>query len=593
MNTAALGTSDERLPSGSDASARLAVGSLIQSRYLVRGVLGIGGFAVVYDAEHVGLGRSVAVKVMHLASDTPLALCERFRREARLSALADHPNVLEVYDTGTLPDGSPYLVMERVNGENLSHLLRRGPLSLAGAVEVVRQLLAGLCALEAAGIVHRDIKPDNLMLHDPGDGGPVVKLVDFGISKRIAVESAAKLTCHGALVGTPQYMSPEQIRGHEVDLRSDIYATGAVLYEVLTGHAPHESTSFSELVVAVLNAPLRPVRELRANCPAELERIATRALARSTSARYASPRAMLADLDACARELELPSGAAAFAYEDPVAPIWVTPARSSIPTLSRWWLRGVVDLRRPAQLAAGLLVLAVPGAALPLQRPDATVRAVAGVALHATGNPVDALPLGREPPPRWEAAAVASEPVRRRLASPLVEPDQSLAAPLRDAFASGAAAAPAVDAGAARAPSTKTGAPNAARSRKPAPIAAAPLRPAPGTLAKAPETTRPADAPVQPARGATDPAQHARWERAMDLALANMVRGRLVEAKGQYEAATRLDTAEPDAFRGLALVCARLGHGDEARSALHRYLTLAPDARDGATLRARVDAIAD
>jgi len=275
----------------------LVPGTCIHGKYTVHGVLGHGGFAVVYDAEHDGLARRVAIKVLHIRHDTPLALIERFRREARISALVRHPNVLEVYDTGSLADGSPYLVMERVNGENLSALIRRGPLPIAAAVELGCQLLLGLAAIADEGIVHRDIKPDNLMLHDAGDGTPSIKLVDFGISKRVAIEPQSRLTCHGALVGTPQYMSPEQIRGEEVDVRTDIYATGAVLYEALCGHAPHESKSFSELVVAVLNASPRPLTELRRNCPVELQRIVLRALSRLPGHRYATPREMLAGFE--------------------------------------------------------------------------------------------------------------------------------------------------------------------------------------------------------------------------------------------------------------------------------------------------------
>ncbi|MET0284131.1 MAG: protein kinase [Polyangiales bacterium] len=573
MNTSLFGSSDGPHAVSHDASPQLAVGSSIHGKYVVHGLLGLGGFAVVYDAEHVGLGRRVAIKVLHLAADTPLALLERFRREARISALAHHRNVLEVYDTGTLPDGSPYLVMERVNGENLSHVLQRGPLSLAAAVEVVRQLLTGLCALEDAGIVHRDIKPDNLMLHDAGDGVPVVKLVDFGISKRIALESAAKLTCHGTLVGTPQYMSPEQIRGQDVDLRTDLYATGAVLYEALSGHAPHESQNFSELVVAVLNAPLRPLRELRANCPLDLERIATKALTRAAALRYATPREMLADLEACARDHDLPSGVEAFAYEDPIDPIWMTPARISFPALSRWWQHGMADMRRPVQLAAGLLLLAAPGAVVQLYHSDVPVRAVASSVLQ--GNPVTELPVGREVPITWRSPLLgAAQPL-----SPLASFDDApptSSARLEVPASQPSAAVPASE------PETR-----AARRVKKAREEAEVVAPAPVAVASA----EPAAQPV--AEVAPDPERHSRWERAMDAALASMVRGQLADARAHYEAASKLDRDEADAFRGLALVCARLGQGEPARAALRRYLTLAPGAPDAATLRARVDAVAN
>ncbi len=584
MNTDVVGAGEAPTPSLVGlAEVQLRVGSCIQGKYLVHGVLGLGGFAVVYDAEHVGLGRRVAVKVMHLAADTPLALLERFRREARISALANHRNVLEVYDTGTLYDGSPYLVMERVNGENLSDLLRRGPLSLAGAVEVVRQLLCGLCALEEAGIVHRDIKPDNLMLHDAGDGEPVVKLVDFGIAKRVVIEAAAKLTCHGTLVGTPQYMSPEQIRGQDVDLRTDLYATGALLYEALSGHAPHESQNFSELVVAVLNAPLRPLRELRANCPAELDRIATKALSRSAALRYASPREMLAELEACAAELELPRGAEAFRYEDPIDPIWMTSPRMSLPVFSRRWLRGAPDLRRPAQLAAGLLLLAVSGAALQMYRTELPVRAVASAVLQ--GKPVERpsreLPFGREPPAQWSTGSIY---VARPPLAPLRAQDDSTPAPLVGSFPPSSVRLEVrqVD---SEPHVRKPREASREASREPTmEVSAAVSTPIPAPA------LRGVEAPNVVER---EPVDRPRWERAMDRALASMVRGELVEARVQYLAATKLDRDEPAAFRGLALVCARLGERDEAHAALQRYLALTPDAADAAMLRTRVHAAAN
>ncbi|HEY0137451.1 MAG TPA: serine/threonine-protein kinase, partial [Nannocystis sp.] len=142
----------------------IEAGTIIADRYRVVSRIGRGGMGTVYLGEHTTVGRRVAIKVLHIRHDTPLALIERFRREARISALVRHRNVLEVYDTGSLADGSPYLVMERVNGENLSALLRRGPLSIAAAIEVGSQLLSGLSAISDQGIVHRDIKPDNIFL---------------------------------------------------------------------------------------------------------------------------------------------------------------------------------------------------------------------------------------------------------------------------------------------------------------------------------------------------------------------------------------------------------------------------------------------
>ncbi|HEY6877253.1 MAG TPA: protein kinase, partial [Polyangiales bacterium] len=475
----------------------------------------------------------------------------------RISALVSHRNVLEVYDTGTLPDGSPFLVMERVNGQNLSHILQQGPMSLAAAVEVARQVLTGLCSLADAGVVHRDIKPDNLMLHDAGDGETLVKLVDFGISKRVSIEPQPKLTCQGTLIGTPQYMSPEQIRGQDVDVRTDLYATGAVLYEALAGHAPHESQNFSELVVAVLNAPLRPLREQRANCPAELERIVAKALSRAPDQRYATPRQMLAELDACARELELPVGQAAFEQEDPIDPIWMTPARISIPMLHRWWSRRASDVRRPLSLAAGMLLLAAPSATFQLLRSDAQAP-VASATMHHAGEPASSTA---------STALLAAPQLPMQPSTQVVQAASLLAADDRAEHDV-----------------------SASRARLELPAQAASTRPKrvykePNPAVAVGEQSKP-EPPAAP-----DPVRRERWESTMDRALASMVRGQLEAARLEYQAATELDRAAPAGFRGLALVCARLGLAEDARHALQRYLTLAPDAEDASSLRARVEAL--
>ena len=620
MDTSILGLPDNLaadvsgtrpLVPGMGVGSELEPGELIQGKYCVRDVLGRGGFAVVYDAEHVGLGRAVALKVLHIGPETPLSLIERFRREARISALVNHPNVLEVYDTGQLADGSPFLVMERVNGENLSALIRRGPLSIAMTVEIGRQLLLGLSAISEAGIVHRDIKPDNIMVHDAGDGMPLVKLVDFGISKHVSIEPQARLTCQGALIGTPQYMSPEQIRGEDVDVRTDIYAVGAVLYEALAGRAPHESQSFSELVVAILNSRVQPLSELRLNCPKELECIISSALERARSRRYSSARDFLAALEEFVCMLDLPSGADAFRARDDEALLAVSAPRRSTAGSSGFFGRQPTR-KRALQVAMIALALCAPAArslrTQPASQLEASVPVGSAIQRSSAGQATQVLsavmgiPTGREAP-----LALPPDDTFRTPPRPDVSPVGHEAA-LAEAVLAEAAPSEAV-------PSEAV--PSEVAPSEPVPAeAAVPVRGRAHGDSQARAQTTPAATPsaataqpdllptqadaalegqLVPERAAQggQPAeltaeQRASWEQAMQLALASLVRGQLAGAKRGYESAIRIAPREPAGFRGLGLVAARLGESREARTALRRYLSLAPKAPDGALIAARI-----
>jgi eukaryotic-like serine/threonine-protein kinase len=603
MNTSVFGqiepVDEPQLQPLDDEAIELQPGTCIHGKYTVLGVLGHGGFAVVYDAQHDGLGRRVAIKVLHLRHDTPLALLERFRREARISAMVRHPNVLEVYDTGELADGSPYLVMERVNGENLAALLQRGPLPVATAVEITRQLLLGLSAIADEGIVHRDIKPDNLMLHDSGDGMPIVKLVDFGISKRVGIEPQARLTCHGALVGTPQYMSPEQIRGEEIDIRTDIYATGAVLYEALGGRAPHQSASFSELVVSVLNGQPRPLRELRPNCPVELQRIVLKALSRQRTDRYASPRELLEALEQLVEDYDLPRGAAAFRASEADEPYLLAPVRSSLISVRRMWSARLGDARRPLQLMLVALLLGTPGqvshvhGAPALSHTTGAMDTTGGQAVDRWVEQVAHAPLAAAPIDRSPTES-SDQPPGTDLEA-LVVRDQAEAAELKTgsdtptALTTVAADTGVADSRAHRASVRRHSgaiAKSAAASSASSPAAARLEHAAP-----APAAATQAIAPAQPAQQELDPAQQRAFDRTMQSALAALVRGRLDQAKQHYAEAARKAPHQPGAFRGLGLVAARLGKDQEARAALRRYLSLAPAAPDAATIRARIAAL--
>ena len=272
--------------------------------YRVTQLLGEGGMGAVYLAEHPGIGRRVAVKVLlpQLARDQEMVI--RFFNEARAANAVHHPGIVEVLDFGTLPTGAPYIVMEYLDGESLgSRLASAGRLALAGGVEIVAQAARALGAAHAQGIVHRDLKPDNLFL-TPAPGMPGrerVKVLDFGIAKLsprgLGVSTSVK-TRTGVLMGTPKYMSPEQCRGtREVDHRSDIYSLGVILYEVLCGAPPFVTEGHGEMIhMHIAQAPAPP-RSARAEISIGLERAVLRALAKEPDQRFQSMDELAAALE--------------------------------------------------------------------------------------------------------------------------------------------------------------------------------------------------------------------------------------------------------------------------------------------------------
>ena len=232
--------------------------------YLVEAPLGAGGMGEVYRAMDTRLGRAVAVKVIaaDLAGDP--SLIHRFEREARAAGALNHPNLCSVFDVG-LHDGTPFVVMELLEGESLHHRLRQGPLPLRKALEGAAQIARGLAAAHAKGMVHRDLKPANVFLTRDGR----FKILDFGLAKltRPDLTAAAKddtvpltRTMPGVLMGTIGYMAPEQVRGEDADSRSDVFALGAVLYEMLTGTRAFPGDTFPEIAYRILHddPPRRP-----------------------------------------------------------------------------------------------------------------------------------------------------------------------------------------------------------------------------------------------------------------------------------------------------------------------------------------------
>jgi eukaryotic-like serine/threonine-protein kinase len=269
------------------------IGRTIGGKYLVRSVLGEGGMGAVYEAENMALGRSVAVKVLHPAQARKKIAVKRFHQEARSAGRIGHPNICEVYDLGTLDDGSPYLVMERLIGETLAERIQsEGGLPFDDVIEIVTQVLSGLVAAHEKGIVHRDIKPENIFLTKRVGCPPLVKLLDFGVSKMISPVQSEKeedldLTRTGMVMGTPFYMSSEQARGERnLDARVDLYACGVILYEALTGRRPFTAANYNALLLQILTTNPRPARELRPALPLGFDEVLDKSLARSRDDRF-------------------------------------------------------------------------------------------------------------------------------------------------------------------------------------------------------------------------------------------------------------------------------------------------------------------
>jgi len=382
------------------------LGQTLDGRYAIESVVGEGGMGTVYRARHVALGRALAVKVLRAEFAEEAELGERFLQEAQATAAVKHPNVVSITDFGRLPDGHPYYVMELLSGRTLAKLIDAGgalPPHLAARVAV--DIASGLAAAHAARVVHRDLKPDNVFLVGPqGDETKELRVVDFGAA---VVLGRSRLTKKGIVFGTPHYMSPEQASGHAVDHRSDIYALGIVLYEMVTGRVPFEGDTYMGVLTQHMYAAPTPPTKLSPRLARELgplEPVILRALEKEPEARHAT-------MDAFAGAITEALGRAAGP-----APSWPAPQSPSqraprgiadeleLPSLAE--LRGSVErassapparsraVRRAAWLGA-LGVLAAGSAAFALSALRHTQAAPTETAIVATAPPSQA----QAPPP--------------------------------------------------------------------------------------------------------------------------------------------------------------------------------------------------
>lgn len=264
---------------------------LLGGRYQLEAKLGSGGMGVVYRATDLTMQRAVAVKLIRGVDGVALdeEVAGRFLREAKNTARIQHENIIEVYDLGRSDQGDMFFVMELLEGESLSTKLRRdGKLTPAVSVHIARQMCAALHVAHSAGIIHRDLKPANVMLIRRAGQDDYVKVLDFGVAKSYTPDQQTQLTHTGMLVGTVEYMAPEQIMGRKVDGRTDIYALGVVLYRMLTGKAPFRDGGVPALIHAHLNVFPKPMTETAPEIPGALDRVVLRCLAKQPERRYES-----------------------------------------------------------------------------------------------------------------------------------------------------------------------------------------------------------------------------------------------------------------------------------------------------------------
>ncbi len=398
-----------------DAPSRAAApetDEIFGSRYRRVRRIGTGGMADVYEVEHTTLGAHFAAKVLRPGRDVQENAVRRFVREARLLGKLRSEHIVRVTDLGGVDEERPYYVMELLDGQDLRALLEKTELSISRAVKIVADACEGVAVAHAAGLVHRDLKPENLFVTYRDSGEEVCKLLDFGVSKACVPTT----TETGALIGTVTYMAPEQIESAgTVTARADVYALGAILYELLAGRPPHVADSVERLLFAILRADPEPVATYRTGVPAELDRVVLRALARDPASRFAS-----VDELACALA---PFGAAGELVTNRTRPAIERAARSP-----RTYVRPFVVA---LALGAGVSALAAfaqsyavgPSRPTPGARDAPAVEpvSVAPVAPSATGTVAPATmaaPNSAPPPTSSPALAAASTPSASKRAAP-------------------------------------------------------------------------------------------------------------------------------------------------------------------------------
>ena len=271
------------------------IGLNLNDRYNIVELIGRGGMGSVYLGKHLMIGRRVAVKILREEFARNQEMIVRFYREAQAAAAIGHRNIIDVFDVGVTPSGNPFLVMEYLEGESLYDLLKRKQrISLSAACGIMEPVLLALDAAHKKDIVHRDLKTANIFLVRIIGEKPLVKLIDFGVSKMVPKDEQARLTRTGAILGTPHYMSPEQAQGSSnTDSRTDVYAAGVILYEMLTGVLPFEEDNYLKLIQRIVFGEYTPPEQVYPDFPTKVDPIIKRVLAKNVDDRYQSVKDLL------------------------------------------------------------------------------------------------------------------------------------------------------------------------------------------------------------------------------------------------------------------------------------------------------------
>jgi serine/threonine-protein kinase len=273
----------------------LSTGEIVDGKYRIIRLIGEGGMGAVYEGENTRIHRRVAIKVLHAGVAETAEAVQRFEREAQAAGRIGSEHIVEVLDLGNLPSGDRYMVMEFMDGDSLStRIQNKGRITPVDLYPIAHQLLAALHAAHSAGIIHRDLKPDNVYLLKARSGvADFVKLLDFGISKfnQLSGDSGFSMTRTGAVMGTPYYMAPEQAKGaKDMDHRVDLYATGVILYESVTGQVPFNADTFNELLFKIVLEEPRPIEQLVPEIDSNFAAIINKAMARDPATRFQSAR---------------------------------------------------------------------------------------------------------------------------------------------------------------------------------------------------------------------------------------------------------------------------------------------------------------
>jgi hypothetical protein len=442
----------------------LSAGTKLGKYSIVR-LLGAGGMGAVYEIEHELTKHRRALKMLHAAMANIPGVVERFLREASAAGRVGNPHIVETFDAGTLEGGEPYIVMEMLKGCPLTDKIGQGPMSVSEVVDLIGQACDGVQAAHDAGIVHRDLKPDNLFVTEQ-DGRPFVKILDFGISKFDPGKTGGMaLTQEGAALGTPYYMSPEQIRGEtSLDARADVYALGVILYECFAAQRPFDADSLTHLAVLIHTGQAKPLLEHRPDLPPGITEVVSRAMATDRNNRIQSAQDLKTEL--------AKFGAIAFrstqAAMPPAEPVLPTPPMSAM---------GAPGL---ATSAAGVSVAQARSQVTQATQKGQKNVILAGFAALAVVGVVGAVLVrgGGQPAPDASSSLPATKPVDPPRAASPAPPPQPAPEPI------------------ATAPAPSASAPAATPPSIPPPRSATPAAPSPAA-AKAP-----AASPAQPAPAA-------------------------------------------------------------------------------------------